>query len=317
MKGIEHYTSAAGFHVMSIHYTADPEKDPATENGRKWFEDQQRGYVGGIDSSMWRQEMEIDWDAAGGDLVLPQFKRHKSSICVDPFVVPEDWSLYASFDYGHRNPSAFHVHALDYDRDVYTIWEFYKRGVGYREIARAIRACPYFDRLAYPPIADPSIWALTQQQQNDNVVKSVAQLFMELPADEQVLFAPGKKGGDITVAELIAGDFWKRERLEAGEKPRWQIFKSCPMMIWEIERLRYADWSGTMQEQRNIREEIVDKDNHAWDGMKMFCTMFFGASVAGPSDPLEKLKHLDPASYRVWKSHLKDRSKDSRMGEFY
>ncbi len=320
MKGIERYQSASGFQVMRVHYSADAAKDPETPQGQAWLDNELKGIVGGIASAQWRQEYEIDWDAAGGELCFPQFEIFKSKIVIPPFTVPESWSLYGSFDYGHRNPSSFHVYAIDHDGDVYAVWEYYKAGMGFRQIARAIRGCPFFSRLSYMPIADPSIWAKTQQTDDGNELKSIAQLFWELPPEESIAFAPGKKGGDVTVAEKINGDMWNYEALKSGKTPRLRIFASCPMMIWELSKLRYADWSGSMQEQRNLRESIVDKDNHAFDDLKMFLTMFFMAPDRAQTEPYEQLKREDPRSYAEWMSvkrmHDEEVSSKGTLGDF-
>lgn len=319
MKGIEHYTSAPGFHVIRVHYTADPEKDPSTQKGSEWLENEIKGIPGGIASAQFRQEYEIDWDAAGGELVFPQFEIFRDRITLAPFTVPDSWSLYGSFDYGHRNPSSFHVYAIDHDGDVYSIWEYYQSGKGFKQISKAIRACPYFNKLAYLPIADPSIWAKTQQTEDGNEMKSIAQLFFELPEDERIVFAPGKKGGDITVAEKINGDMWNMERLKSGKTPRLRIFANCPMQIWELGKLRYKDWSGSMQEQRNLQESIVDKDNHAWDDLKMFLAMFFMAPGVQEEEKYEKLKREDPASYQEWmavaRMHGEEQGKQTTLGD--
>lgn len=304
MEGISSYTADSGFHVLRIHYSADPEKNPAYPDGAIWYAESQKGYIGGIESSAWRREMEIDWDAAGGDLVFPHFLRYKNKIVIAPFDVPETWHLYGAFDYGHRNPSSFHVYAIDHDGDIYSVWEYYRAGVGYRAIAREIRACPLFDRLRMQPVADPSLWAKTQQTEDGNDVKSVAQLFLELPENEQIFFVPGKSGGDITVAEKINGFLWNEEDLKAGKQPRFKIFKTCPMQVWELEKLRYEDWSAVVQEKKNKQEGIVDKDNHSYDDLKYFLMMFFFAPNAPkPIDlKMEALKYHDPASYHEWKS---------------
>lgn len=312
MKGMEHYISGSGFHVLRVHYSADPAKDPGTEAGAKWFEDAPKGIVGGIRSAQWRAEMEIDWDASGGELVFPQFELFRDKIVVVPFEVPESWSLYGSFDYGHRNPSSFHIYAIDHDGDVWVVWEFYQKGLGFRQIARNIRECKFFPRLSFLPIADPSIWSKTQQVDAGNELKSIAQLFFELPPSEQVVFAPGKAGGDITVAEKINGDLWNEQNLKKGDAPRLRIFATCQMMIWELMKLRYKDWSGSMSEYRNLQEGIVDKDNHAFDDLKMFMTMFFMAPAKPKEEAeLEKLKSINYASYREWKSMMKAHGDDS------
>ena len=198
IRGIRHYRSDSGYHCIRVHYTADRDKDPATEAGQAWLERSLVGYAGGMRSAAWRREMEIDWDTTGGDLVFPQLAEYEHKIIIPPFDIPEDWDLFASFDYGHRNPSSFHVYAIDYDGNVYVIWEYYKAGVGYRRIANYLRQCPYWARIQLLPIADPSIWAKTQHTQSqsiggeENEMKSIAQLFAELPEKEAIFFMPGK-----------------------------------------------------------------------------------------------------------------------------
>ncbi len=57
-----------------------------------------------------------------------------------------------------------------------------------------------------------------------------------------------------------------------------------------------------MQEQRNLKESIVDKDNHAFDDLKMFMTMFFMTPKEPETEAMEALRTLDPVSYQEWKS---------------
>jgi len=320
MAGIEHYKSASGFHVTRVHYTADPAKNPATPEGAKWLKNELIGIQGGIHSAQWRQEYEIDWDAAGGELVFPQCEMFRSRIICAPFTVPETWALYGSFDYGHRNPSSFHVYAIDHDGDIWSVWEYYKAGMGYRSIAKSIRACPHFEGLSCLPIADPSIWAKTQQTSSDqNEMKSVAQLFFELPEEERIVFSPGKSGGDITVAEKINGELWNEEELKKGRAPRLKIFATCPMQIWELGKLRYRDWGSSMQEQKNLQESIVDKDNHAFDDLKMFMTMFFMTPKEPEKEAMAALRVSDPTSYNEWKAVGRmhgEEQKENALGEF-
>jgi hypothetical protein len=320
MKGIEHYTAASGFHVISIHYTADPSRDPSTEEGKIWIAEESRGIVGGTASAQWRQEQEIDWNVSGGELVFPHMSLYREQIIVDPFEIPDSWDLYASYDHGHRNPAAFIVIALDHDGDLWIVWEMYKTDLGYRAIAKEIRECPFVkkNRLAFLPIADPSIWAKTQHQQDESEMKSIARLFFELPEDEQVVFAPGIRGGDITVAERIKGDLWSTEALDKGKAPRLRIFANCTKTIWEFTNLRYADWTPAMMQTRNVQESIIDKNNHAWDAFKMFMNQFFMSPKSPKQDALDKLKKMDPASWQEWMHVRKmyDNNSKSIMGDF-
>ena len=329
MNGVKHYQSDAGIHVVRVHYSADPDKNPNTPRGAEWLRNSLIGYPGGMGSAAWRQEMEVDWDVAGGELVFPDFEAYRHRIVTQPFPIPATWRLYASFDYGHRNPSSFHVHAMDFDGNVWTIWEFYQRNLGYREQARAIRAYPRFKDLAFNPVADPSIFIKSQAGATQGEEKAVSQLFFELPDDEQIVFIPGNRGGDITFAEKVKGFLWpwmsvdhmKLTEEKKKEEARWRIFSSCPMLLWELERMRYADFSSIAQEARNVQEKIIDKDNHAWDDCKYFFMMFFFRPEKEKEDRWEKLRAADPLSWKIRKEEeekypSEGGTKDSSLGDF-
>jgi hypothetical protein len=309
LKGVTFYRSKSGFAVMRAHYSADPEKDPATPEGAKWLELELKGVPGGLTSSSWRQEMEVDWEAAGGDLVFPDFEPYRNKIVINSFEPPETWMLFGSYDYGQRNASCFLVHGLDYDQNVYTIWEFYSNAFGYLTQARIMKACPYWKRLQCV-IADPQIFAKDQQQTasiggDQNELKSIADLYSQIPDDPDddlsgpIYFIPGKHGGDLTTAEWIKGNLW--HDLAQGN-PRWRIFNTCPFLIWEIGKLRYAEWTALAQETKNLREEVVSKDNHAWDSFKYFLLQFMIGPQAPKKEKYDDLKEIgDLASYREWR----------------
>ena len=115
-----------------------------------------------------------------------------------------------------------------------------------------------------PAIADPSLWA-EDQPMNDQTNKSLAWLFQR----HGVPLAKGERGGDTTVVEWLLGDLW-------GDltKPTYRIVKTCRWLIWELGQLRYKQLSPHVALHANTPEELVDKDNHGWDGLKMFLKRF-------------------------------------------
>jgi hypothetical protein len=72
-------------------------------------------------------------------------------------------------------------------------------------------------------------------------------------------------------------------------------------LIWELEKIRYQDWSAVQQQSHNSREKIVDRDNHAFDSSKYFFTRFFFGPERPVADPYAKLKETDPRAYEYWK----------------
>ena len=228
-----------------------------------------QGYRGTTDPR-WRKEMEIDFDAHGGQLLYPYLLQHQDQIFVKPCEI-SNLDICAGLDYGTRNPSAFEVLAQDCDGKIQVAWEYYEpprkrsesdeafRGrKGYQVLAQAIKDCPYYtDRLRI--FADPSLWNRTQEARDAKGLMSVADLF----SDQGVELRPGQPGRDFACYEKLQNNYWLKP-----SNPSLTIFRNCPWLWWELQRLRFADFSGAMQVNRNLQEKIVDKDNHAWDAVK-------------------------------------------------
>ena len=86
MKGITTRRNKNNFYVVQVHYTADPEKDPLTEKGKRWYLEARKG----MPEASWAREYEIDWFARSGQQVYPGFDL--SVHVIDPFLVPPGWS---------------------------------------------------------------------------------------------------------------------------------------------------------------------------------------------------------------------------------
>ena len=69
-------------------------------------------------------------------------------------------------------------------------------------------------------------------------------------------------------------------------------------MIWEIGRQRHKDVSAKVGLNRDQPEQLVDKDNHAWDGLKMFLQRF-------PPTPKTQAQAAQGNTFRWWQSVAK------------
>jgi hypothetical protein len=102
MKGISIRTTSLGFHVLRLRYDADPDKDPATEQGRRWLEQAKAG----MSEARRRKEYEIDYGALSGQLVFPEFD--PSVHVVELFRLdPNYWTVWMTCDPHPRTPHAF------------------------------------------------------------------------------------------------------------------------------------------------------------------------------------------------------------------
>jgi hypothetical protein len=277
-QGLMSRVTSGGLPVLHLHYAADPEKDPATDRGRKWLESELNGYPGGVMNSDWLKEMEIQWMAGGGDRIFPSWSKWQtdSNIIISPDVDVSEAKLYASYDHGYANPACYLIHAVYPDGLRRTIWEFYASEVHPIKIAEIIKGNdvtledgrhfpgnPYAGREIIR-LADPEIDRRTQALHTGEF-KSVIEMYRQ----SGVYFQKGRRGGDATVASWLSGNLWADPY-----QPGYQITSTCLYLIWEIGRLQRIKLSSLMGQKRNPSEQFVDKDNHAWDALKYWLLRF-------------------------------------------
>jgi hypothetical protein len=295
IPGLTERLTSGGMPVLRLHYSAAPEKRPGTPEGDVWLAEASSAIAGGVTSPRWRKEMEIEWSALGGTKLFPEWEKWcRGPIVCDPFI-PTGYKLYASYDHGWRNPSSFHIHGVSAN-EIVTFWEFYASQVPVHLIAKIILGEPVSTkdgrRFAGNPfagqqlsiIADPSMWA-EDVPMTDEPNKSVAELFRRAG----VYMTKGERGGDTMVAEWLHGHYWRDPA-----QPLYRICSTCPKLIWEIGKLRHKEFSAKVALTRDQPEQFVSKDDHAWDGLKMFLQRF-------PPKPGTAKAVAPPATFAWWK----------------
>jgi hypothetical protein len=255
-RGMKSWQTKSGFWVLELHYTADPAKDP-DRDGAAWVAEAVKGYPGGFESRGWKTEMEIDYEAGGGQKVFPFLTQSLSPVFIDS-IDPQDamarMNVFAGYDYGTNNPSAFEVWGMDEQGQLFALWELYEPCLDYVQHCNRIKRCPYYDRLEYIS-ADNKMFSKTQQTANG--VRAVAELFHE----QGIWITPARQGVDYPVAMRFLGDYWQEP-----EKPKAFITSSCPSLKTEVRGLRFQEHvSGVVASRKNNPEKLVDKANHGWD----------------------------------------------------
>lgn len=301
--------TSGGVHVVRLHYAADADKDPSTPQGAAWANQQLKGYPRGLQDKDWLKEMEIIYSAGGGQNVFERFSewRTGSNIFIPPAPDLTGAKLYASYDHGWTNPAAYLVHAVYPGGLKRTIWEFYAPEVPVSMIAEVIQGNavttpdgrrfegnPYAGRESFK-ISDPEIDRRTQSMY-DGTNKSVARLFQ----DHGVHFTMGERGDDGMVINWLLGNLWADP-----EQPYYQICSNCRYLIWELSRLQYPKINYA----RNRKEDIVDKDNHAWDALKYFLKRF-------PTTGKPKPKPSDANTFAWWCKISEDYRKGKKLPAF-
>jgi hypothetical protein len=107
--------------VVRLHYSASPEKDPATPEGAKWVEE---GKKSAPSPEWWEQEQEIRFDARQGARVYHAYKDDETQV-VKPFHIPSDWTRYFVLDTHPRVAHAMLWCAVSPNDEHYAYREFW------------------------------------------------------------------------------------------------------------------------------------------------------------------------------------------------
>ena len=198
---------------------------------------------------------------------------------IDPFPVPDTWSIYRSFDFGYAKPFSCGWWAVDYDGRAYRILELYgcsgepDCGVKwtpdriFSEIAKIESEHPFLKNKRITGVADPAIWDASRGE-------SVA----ETAARHGVLFIPGDN-------KRIAGWMQVRCRLAFDEEglPMMYVFKNCRDFIRTLPLLCY--------DRKAVEDLDTTGEDHIADETRYFCMM---RPIAPPKKKAEAVYLNDP-----------------------
>lgn len=155
---------------------------------------------------------------------------------IEPFDIPNGWSIYRSYDFGYNKPFSLGWWAVDYEGCVYRIAELYgctesaNEGVQWQphkqfeEIAKIEREHPLLRGKSISGVADPSIWDASRGES----VASVA-------AKHGIIFTPGDN-------HRIAGWMQMHYRMtfDMHGFPMMYVFNTCRGFIRTIPLLQYS-----------------------------------------------------------------------------
>lgn len=283
-----------GIPVLTLHYSADPRRDPETPEGALWVQRQRNDYPSQGD---WDREMEIDDLAGGGELLLnPLLKAYaKLIIITDPAWKPNPrWDCVEGFDHGVSNATAMVKKYIDFNGDRYLCGEYYNwrrdpRGPdpGWsNEIWQNAPGLNALHALRKPRwcFADPSIFNQKSQAQKDGTFAFVNTIYREngvkflqsypeslTRSDESYMTRLREHWGGLDV-DGMRPTLYIVCRNETGfRQPGFHPY-DCPNLLWEWRRRRRVELTDRQLLTRNQSDQVVQKDNHACDADK-YCEM--------------------------------------------
>lgn len=248
---------------ISVH-TLDPANNP--------YLDSDADYVDHLMVAMDSEEREIREHGkfvARAGLVFPHFSR-ESHVLEVPLLpaVYKDWLWYSSVDVGWSNPTAWLWHAVSPDGKVYTFAEHYASRM---TVAQHSKIVLERERQwgKHPEIrtGDPAMKQVTGAVGTSYLIEygrhGIGIGVDGVPHDVQI-------GVEKMQQYVQIQDYspWGEER------PTWMISPNCPNLIRELKKLRWATYDSTkMSYDRNKKEEIHKKDDHAADSARYFFTL--------------------------------------------
>lgn len=217
------------------------------------------------------------WDVYEGQFfedfrdVPEHYKDRRWTHVIEPFEIPDGWTICRSYDFGYGKPFSCAWWAVDYDGTIYRIMELYgctrtpNEGVKwtpdkqFEEIHKTEMQHPWLKWKNIIGVADPAIWDASRGE-------SVA----DTAARYGVFFTPGDN-------ERIAGWMQCHYRLQFDEDgyPRMYVFNTCRAFIRTIPTLIYDEHRA---------EDLDTKmEDHVADEWRYFC-------MSRPIKPIRAVK---------------------------
>lgn len=228
-----------------------------------------------------------DWDTFSGQ-VFTEWRNDSAHYAdrlrthvIDPFRVPEGWGIWCGLDWGYSKPFSVGWYAVDRDRRLYRIREYYgctgEPNVGVRlepgAVARQIRAIeaddPNLRGRTIRRVGDPAIWG-------SDGTESIGALMER----ERVYFEKGdhaRMDGKMQVHHRLAFD--------DGGLPMLYVFFTCKHFIRTVPSLVYS--------QRDVEDVDTDGEDHIYDELRYVCMQnpiaprVRAVKEPKPYDPLE------------------------------
>lgn len=221
-------------------------------------------------------------------LVYKDFQRDVHVI--DPFDIPDGWSVYRGFDFGSTNPTVCLWFAVDNDANIFVVDEHYESGrtldyhsgiVNAHHLSRRVEAS-YGDPSGAQWISEfqeRQIFITPADKESGTSSNSWVRIGIEKVA-ERLKRIPGHLLPDIKISEVDQG------------YPRLFVFRNCKETIREIETYRWKEKSVSQAQDLN-EPDIPEKANdHAMDALRYFVVSY---------KKEDKIEYQEQWTEKAWK----------------
>jgi len=228
-----------------------------------------------------------DWDSFSGQVFTEwrndpdHYEDRRGTHVIAPFKIPEDWAIWCGLDWGYSRPFSVGWYAVDRERRLYRIREYYgctgapNTGLMMEpaEVARKMKEIeaedPNLKNRKIHRVGDPAIWG-------SDGTESIGALFER----ERVYFEKGDHA-------RIDGKMQVHHRLSFDEDgvPLLYVFNTCKHFIRTVPNLVY--------DESDVEDIDTDGEDHIYDELRYVCMK---NPIAPRPRKVEKLKPYDPLS---------------------
>jgi hypothetical protein len=228
-----------------------------------------------------------DWDTFSGQVFTEwrndsgHYEDRLHTHVIKPFEIPKSWVVWCSMDWGYSRPFSIGWYAVDHERRLYRIREYYgctgTPNVGVKmepsEVARAIKRIerddPNLRGREIHRVGDPAIWGSQGNESIGNLMER-----------EQVFFEKGDHA-------RIDGKMQVHHRLAFNEDgvPMLYVFDTCKHFIRTVPNLVY--------DEKDVEDIDTDGEDHIYDELRYVC---MENPIAPPVRKLPKSAEFDPLS---------------------
>lgn len=271
-----------GFFVGAIHCTADPEK-----RDEEWFKEASKRFR----PDQIAREWDISFKSRAGQKAFSYLAENPGrwqipNIPLDQ--IPKNWRIIASLDYGTTNPTAIYFFGIDQKRRFYALYEFYKPS-SVREIASVLKGNHKGEdmdgtwtdyrhplwRRCERIVVDGAIFKKDQDQGGEGHV-SIGDLLEEQGIHIMERATKDRLAGLERVKDMLAPSIADPE-----QKPSLFFTKRCHNLWREMLDLVYDELPPHLLLNKNQKEDVVAKDDHAYDSLR-YALM----AIHAPSDEM-------------------------------
>lgn len=228
-----------------------------------------------------------DWDSFSGQ-VFTEWRNDSSHYddrinthVISPFKVPDSWAIWCGMDWGYSRPFSVLWFAVDHDRRLYLLREYYgctgtpNQGVKMepaavaREIKRIESEDPNLKGKHVLRVGDPAIWGSQSGE-------SIGDLFER----ERVYWEKGENC-------RIDGKMQMHHRLTFDDEgiPMLYVFSTCKHFIRTVPNLVY--------DEKDVEDVDTDGEDHAYDACRM---VLMENPIAARLRAITPEKEFDPLS---------------------